>query len=85
MDGGYYIRTPENRPIAGPIPDVTGAYVIGGLGGSGMHTAPAAGELLADHLAGTPLPTYAPAFLLERYADPAYQTLLARWGASGQI
>ncbi|MCP5098153.1 MAG: FAD-binding oxidoreductase, partial [Chloroflexi bacterium] len=37
MDGGYYVRTQENRPIAGPMM-VDGAFVLGGLGGSGMHT-----------------------------------------------
>jgi hypothetical protein len=35
---------------------------------------------------GTPLPDYAPAFLLSRYDDPAYQARLAHWDAtSGQL
>ena len=45
----------------------------------------AGGELLATHIAGTTLPTYAPAFLLARYDDPAYQARLAAWGATGQL
>ena len=29
MDGGYYCKTQENRPIVGPLP-VEGAFIIGG-------------------------------------------------------
>jgi hypothetical protein len=47
--------------------------------------AAAGGELLAAHISGAPLPAYAPAFGLERYADPAYQAMLADWGATGQL
>lgn len=83
-DGGYYCKTRENRPLIGPLP-VKGAYVIGALSGFGIMAAPAAGELLAAHVTGSPLPGYAPAFLLERYADPAYQALLENWGATGQL
>ena len=32
----------------------------------------AAGELLADHVAGAPLPPYADAFRPDRWADPEY-------------
>jgi glycine/D-amino acid oxidase-like deaminating enzyme len=64
---------------------VQGAYVIGALSGYGLMAACAAGELLADHLTGSPLPDYAPAFSLERYADPVYLALLERWGDSGQL
>ena len=85
VDGGYYCKTQENRPLIGPLP-VGGAYVIGALSGYGIMAAMAAGELLAAHVTGAPLPDYAPAFLLERYADPAYQSLLASWDAtSGQL
>jgi glycine/D-amino acid oxidase-like deaminating enzyme len=83
-DGGYYCKTRENRPLIGPLP-VKGAYVIGALSGFGIMAAPAAGELLAAHVTGRPLPGYASAFLLERYADPAYQALLENWGATGQL
>ena len=84
VDGGYYARTPENRPLIGPLP-VEGAYIIGGLGGFGMMSSCGASDLLAKHIAGTELPGYAPAFLLSRYEDPHYQELLRQWGASGQI
>jgi glycine/D-amino acid oxidase-like deaminating enzyme len=84
LDGGYYTKTPENRPLIGALP-VDGAYVIGALSGYGLMSSCAAGELLAAHVTGSELPAYAPAFSLERYADPAYQRLLQSWGDTGQL
>jgi glycine/D-amino acid oxidase-like deaminating enzyme len=86
IDGGYYIKTRENRPIIGKLP-VHGAYVIGALSGYGIMAACAAGELLALHVTGNKLPSYAPSFSLERYADPEYKRLLDSWDweMSGQI
>jgi glycine/D-amino acid oxidase-like deaminating enzyme len=84
IDGGYYIKTRENRPLIGPLP-VAGGYMIGALSGYGVMAACAAGELLAAHVCGHALPSYAPAFLLSRYEDPEYQTLLATWGDEGQL
>ncbi len=84
-DGGYYCKTRENRPLIGPLP-VEGVYVIGGLSGYGIMSSQAAGELLAIHVTGGELPDYAPAFLLSRYEDPAYQALLEDWDVtSGQL
>jgi glycine/D-amino acid oxidase-like deaminating enzyme len=84
VDGGYYAKTQENRPLIGPLP-VEGAYIIGALSGFGIMVACAAGELLAAHVTGAALPPYTPWFLLERYEDPAYQQLLADWDESGQL
>jgi glycine/D-amino acid oxidase-like deaminating enzyme len=84
LDGGYYTRTVENRPLIGPLP-VEGAYVLGALSGFGLMTACAAGELLAAHVVGADLPEYAPAFSPARYADPAYQKMLKDWGVTGQL
>lgn len=84
LDGGYYTKTRENRPLIGPLP-VRGAYVIGALSGFGMMAACGAGELLAAHMAGGEIASYAPAFMLERYEDPAYQRKLESWGESGQL
>lgn len=84
VDGGYYLKTQENRPLVGPLP-VEGAYIIGALSGFGLMASPASGELLAAYLTGSTLPHYAPAFHLNRYEDPAYQQLLENWGASGQL
>lgn len=84
MDGGYYTKTRENRPLIGPLP-VRGAYVIGALSGFGVMASAAAGDLLAAHITGSPLPDYAPAFQLDRYDDPAYQKLLEHWEGAGQL
>lgn len=84
VDGGYYTKTRENRPLIGPLP-VQGAFMIGALSGFGVMSSCAAGELLALHVAGGELPPYAPAFRMERYKDPEYQKLLENWGSSGQI
>ncbi|MCL4870612.1 MAG: FAD-binding oxidoreductase [Anaerolineae bacterium] len=85
LDGGYYCKTRENRLLAGPLP-VEGAYLIGGLSGYGIMASPAAADLLAAHITGSPLPPYAPAFRLERYQDPTYLAQLAQWDAtSGQL
>lgn len=85
VDGGYYCKTQENRPLIGPLP-VDGAFVFGAVSGFGIMGSMAGGELLAQHVAGVSLPDYAPAFLLSRYEDPAYRALLETWDAnSGQL
>ena len=84
LDGGYYTKTRENRPLVGPMV-VEGAYVIGALSGYGIMSACAAGELLAAHVTGAELPSYTPAFELSRYEDPDYQKRLEKWGDEGQL
>ncbi len=84
VDGGYYTKTRENRFLAGPLP-VEGAYVLGALSGYGLMASHGGADLLADHIAGRPLPRYAPAFRLERYDDSAYRSLLETWSDSGQL
>jgi glycine/D-amino acid oxidase-like deaminating enzyme len=83
LDGGYYIKTRENRLLVGPTP-TDGVFVLGGVSGYGIMSACAAGELLAAHVAGLPLPSYAKAFELARYDDPDY---FARLGglADGEL
>lgn len=84
VDGGYYTKTPENRPLIGPLP-VEGGWVIGALSGYGIMASLAAGELLGLHMTGKPLPGYAAAFDLRRYQDPVYQKQLQNWGKTGQL
>ncbi len=84
LDGGYYTKTRENRPLIGPLP-VEGLYLIGALSGFGLMASPAAGEVLARHIVGEDLPGYQKWFRLERYEDPGYQELLKNWGSSGQL
>lgn len=84
IDGGYYVKTQENRPLIGPLP-VQGAYIIGALSGFGVMAACAAGELLAAHILGNELPEYAPAFLLSRYENPEYRRRLEAFGDGAQL
>ncbi|MEN3378982.1 MAG: hypothetical protein V7604_4337, partial [Hyphomicrobiales bacterium] len=53
--------------------------------GFGIMASRAGGELIARHIMSTALPDYADAFLLSRYQDPAYRTLLENWGDGGQL
>jgi glycine/D-amino acid oxidase-like deaminating enzyme len=84
IDGGYYIKTRENRPLIGPLP-VEGVYISSAYSGFGIMASCAGGELLARHVMGGPLPDYAPAFLLSRYQDAEYSALLEKWGDGGQL
>ena len=84
IDGGYYVKTRENRPLIGPVP-VEGAYVSCAFSGFGVMASCASGELIARHITGRALPDYAPAFLLSRYQDAAYRALLENWGDGGQL
>ncbi len=84
VDGGYYTKTAENRPLIGPLA-IEGAYVNAALSGYGLMAAPAAGELIAQHVVGGAIPSYERVFRLARYDDPAYQALLANWGSTGQL
>jgi len=84
LDGGYYTKTRENRPLVGPM-GVDGAYVIGALSGYGIMSACGAGDLLAAHVTGTALPSYAASFQLSRYEDSEYTKQLEGWSESGQL
>jgi glycine/D-amino acid oxidase-like deaminating enzyme len=85
IDGGYYCKTTDNRPLIGPLP-VEGAYVMGALSGAGIMSSHAAADLLAAHLTQSALPDYARAFLPSRYEDPAYLREIERFGAlTGQL
>ena len=84
VDGGYYTKTSENRPLIGPM-RTRGCVVVGALSGFGVMAAAAAGELGANHVTGSALPDYADAFRLTRYEDPAYAAMMAAQGDSGQL
>jgi glycine/D-amino acid oxidase-like deaminating enzyme len=85
VDGGYYVKTRENRPLIGPLP-VGGAFVSSAYSGFGIMAGCAGGELVAAHVTGSTLPDYAPAFMLARYDDPGYVRRIEAWGATtGQI
>jgi glycine/D-amino acid oxidase-like deaminating enzyme len=85
VDGGYYCKAPDNRPLIGPTA-VDGAFVIGALSGFGIMASQAAGELLATHVLDRPQPGYAGAFRPLRFQDPEYRRVLATLDPkSGQL
>jgi glycine/D-amino acid oxidase-like deaminating enzyme len=84
VDGGYYVKTRENRPLIGPAP-IEGIYISCGYSGFGVMASCAGGELIARHVTGAPLPDYAGAFLLSRYQNAEYISLIDRWGDGGQL
>ena len=83
VDGGYYTKTTENRPLIGPT-DVEGIHLMAGMSGFGVMVSAAAADLAARHITGAELPDYADAFLLSRYDDPDYVAGLTE-AASGQL
>jgi glycine/D-amino acid oxidase-like deaminating enzyme len=84
VDGGYYVRTRENRPLIGPA-GPEGAFVSCAYSGFGVMASAAGGELVASHIMEAPLPRYAPAFLPTRYQDARYRSALDTWGDGGQL
>lgn len=84
IDGGYYTRTPENRPLIGPLP-VSGTFISGAYSGYGLMAACGAGELCAAHVDGDALPPYSSAFALARYQDPAYNRMIESMSNTGQL
>lgn len=84
VDGGYYTKTVENRPLIGPS-GADGAYVCAAFSGFGLMVAPAAAELLAAQIMGAPRPPYERAFLPSRYDDAEYNARVREWGSTGQL
>ena len=84
LDGGYYTKTGENRPLVGPLP-IEGAYVIGAVSGYGIMSACAIGELLSNHVTEAELPEYANELVLSRYENPDYLKDLESLGDSGEL
>lgn len=83
VDGGYYTKTGENRPLVGPS-GVEGIHLLVGLSGFGVMASAGAADLLSRHIAGEELPDYSDAFLLSRYENPGYLAEIDS-GASGQL
>ena len=83
VDGGYYTKTRENRPLVGPS-GMDGVHLLAGMSGFGVMVSAGAADLLARHVVGGPVPDYADAFLLSRYDDPDYLADLES-SESGQL
>lgn len=71
VDGGYYVKTPENRPLLGPVAE--GVYLLGAFSGYGVMAALGAGEALARWVVGETPPPWAEALSPKRYQDPGYR------------
>jgi glycine/D-amino acid oxidase-like deaminating enzyme len=84
LDGGFYTKTEENRPLIGPT-QVPGYYLLCALSGYGIMAAAAGGELLAKHVLGSALPTYSCALAPARFHDPRYLQALAEWQDHTQL
>jgi glycine/D-amino acid oxidase-like deaminating enzyme len=82
VDGGYYTKTAENRPLIGPC-GPEGLHVVAGLSGFGVMAAAGAADLAARHIKGDRLPSYAEDFLLARYRRPGFAG--GDIGPSGQL
>ncbi|MDH3814575.1 MAG: FAD-binding oxidoreductase [Acidobacteriota bacterium] len=84
IDGGYYTKTQDNRPLVGPLP-IEGAFVHGALSGYGLMASAATAELVAAHIIGGKLPDYATAFHPARFDDEAYLAKIAEWDDETQL
>lgn len=84
LDGGFYTKSRDNRPIVGPTP-VKGLFLTGALSGYGIMSACGVGELISQHISGGELPKYSSAFLLSRFNDPSYLEWMESVTDSGQL
>ena len=85
VDGGYYCKTADNRPLIGPLP-VEGAFIAGALSGYGVMGSQAAGELIAAHVTGAALPDYAEDFSFGRFDGLSSEDMLKmREATKGQL
>ena len=84
VDGGYYTKVADNRPLIGPL-DVPGTFVASAYSGYGIMASYAGGELAAAHVLGNALPDYACAFDARRFSNAEYLEKLPGLIASGQI
>ena len=60
-------------------------YVVGAVSGYGIMSACGVSDLLAAHVTGANLPSYAKAFELSRYDDAEHQRKLESWDNSGPL
>ncbi|NUQ38096.1 MAG: FAD-binding oxidoreductase [Caldilineales bacterium] len=65
LHAGQYTVTPDHNPLIGPVPGQEELWINSGFSGHGVMAAPAAGQLLADLIAGR-RPAAANPFALDR-------------------
>ena len=67
VDGGYYCKAPDNRPLIGPLP-VEGAYIRRGAVRLRRNGFAGGGENWSRaHVTGVSLPDYASSFSFDRF------------------
>ncbi len=76
VDGGWYCKTPDNRPLIGAFP-IPGAWVLGALSGFGIMASQGAAEVLVESLTGGTAGAWAGAFRPGRFGDLEYLERLA--------
>lgn len=81
VDGGYYTKAPDNRPLIGPM-SVPGTYICGAFSGYGIMAACAAGEVTAAHVLSKQQPAWAGAFKISRFEDPNYLSTVSNLAAA---
>ncbi|MGQ9549903.1 MAG: NAD(P)/FAD-dependent oxidoreductase [Roseiflexus sp.] len=84
IDGGYYTKTRENRPLIGPA-GPHGSFVMGAFSGYGIMAACGAADILAAHMSGEALPAWAAVFHPARYDDPDRCALFDAQTNTGQL
>jgi glycine/D-amino acid oxidase-like deaminating enzyme len=84
VDGGFYTKTIENRPLIGPA-GPEGLNLVAGMSGFGVMAAAGAADLVARHVTGGELPDYTAAFLLARYDRPGYLDEVTAASETGQL
>ncbi len=81
VDGGYYAKTPDNRPLVGAL-ELPGAYAMTAFSGYGIMASPAAAELLAALVTGSHTPSWSAACDPARFEAPG---ALDAAGSDGQL
>jgi glycine/D-amino acid oxidase-like deaminating enzyme len=85
VDGGYYTKAPDNRPLVGPT-ELPGFFLLAALSGYGIMAAMGAAELLAAHFVDGTAPEWASDLAPARFADAGYRERLATAAAgAGQL
>ncbi|OQR81828.1 oxidoreductase [Thraustotheca clavata] len=97
MDGGYYVKTPDNMPLIGNYSNgVDGLYFQAAMTGVGLMSSAASGELLAATVMNDiqyqnvsnmpPFEAYADALSPNRFCDESYlESIDGRRQTSGQM
>jgi glycine/D-amino acid oxidase-like deaminating enzyme len=76
IDGGYYAKTPDNRPLVGALA-VPGAFALSALSGYGIMASLGAAEQLASLVVGDATAPWTSCFDPGRFDDPQYAASLA--------